>query len=167
MADVYGQGGGRGRGSPNAGGATSQADSPEDQQHSQSQQGTQQHSMYASASYGQWAPRQHSSSISGPSSSSGIGPSSGSALGIGGGGGGGGPNDSSSTIPPLPRHTYTRTLVGLLTANASRLQDEHRKPGVFFLFQDLSIRTEGEFFFEVFFSQWEGGEVFVADFSVD
>ncbi|KAI0650528.1 velvet factor-domain-containing protein [Trametes meyenii] len=50
-----------------------------------------------------------------------------------------------STIPPLPRHTYTRTLVGPLAANACRLLDEHRKPGVFFLFQDLSIRTEGTF----------------------
>lgn len=50
-----------------------------------------------------------------------------------------------STIPPLPRHTYTRTLVGPLSANACRLLDEHRKPGIFFLFQDLSIRTEGEY----------------------
>jgi hypothetical protein len=44
---------------------------------------------------------------------------------------------------PLPGHVYTRTLVGPLSANACRLLDEHRKPGVFFLFQDLSIRTEG------------------------
>ncbi|KAI0082369.1 hypothetical protein K474DRAFT_1585794 [Panus rudis PR-1116 ss-1] len=50
-----------------------------------------------------------------------------------------------STLPPLPRHTYTRTLVGPLSANACRLLDEHRKPGIFFLFQDLSIRTEGTF----------------------
>ena len=49
---------------------------------------------------------------------------------------------SGSSIP-LPRHTYTRTLVGPLCANASKLSDEHRKPGIFFLFQDLSIRTEG------------------------
>jgi hypothetical protein len=52
-------------------------------------------------------------------------------------------NTPPSTIPPLPRHTYTRTLVGPLSANACRLLDEHRKPGIFFLFQDLSIRTEG------------------------
>ena len=51
----------------------------------------------------------------------------------------------ASTIPPLPRHTYTRTLVGPLSANACRLLDEHRKPGIFFLFQDLSIRTEGAY----------------------
>ena len=53
---------------------------------------------------------------------------------------------SSSTMAtniPLPGHVYTRTLVGPLSANACRLLDEHRKPGVFFLFQDLSIRTEG------------------------
>lgn len=46
---------------------------------------------------------------------------------------------------PLARHTYTRTLVGPLSANACRLLDEHRKPGIFFLFQDLSVRTEGTF----------------------
>ncbi|KLO05346.1 hypothetical protein SCHPADRAFT_911105 [Schizopora paradoxa] len=49
------------------------------------------------------------------------------------------------SLPPAPRHTYTRTLVGPLSANACRLNDEHRKPGIFFLFQDLSIRTEGTF----------------------
>lgn len=48
-------------------------------------------------------------------------------------------------IQSLPRHTYTRTLVGPLSANAQLLKDEHRKPGIFFLFQDLSVRTEGSF----------------------
>ncbi|KAI0068580.1 hypothetical protein BV25DRAFT_1866564 [Artomyces pyxidatus] len=52
---------------------------------------------------------------------------------------------SVSPISPLPGHAYTRTLVGPLSANACRLLDEHRRPGVFFLFQDLSIRTEGSF----------------------
>ncbi|THH08804.1 hypothetical protein EW145_g2452 [Phellinidium pouzarii] len=54
------------------------------------------------------------------------------------------PAPSTPTLP-LSRATYTRTLVGPLSANAARLNDEHRKPGVFFLFQDLSIRTEGTF----------------------
>ncbi|KAJ7780922.1 velvet factor [Mycena metata] len=40
---------------------------------------------------------------------------------------------------------YTRTLVGPLSSNGYRLLDEHRKPGIFFLFQDLSVRTEGTF----------------------
>lgn len=43
------------------------------------------------------------------------------------------------------RQAFTRTLVGPLSSNATRLLDEHRKPGIFFLFQDLSIRTEGTF----------------------
>jgi hypothetical protein len=55
------------------------------------------------------------------------------------------PSSSSSPVAnaPLPGHVYTRTLVGPLSANACRLLDEHRGPGVFFLFQDLSVRTEG------------------------
>jgi hypothetical protein len=54
-------------------------------------------------------------------------------------------DQGSSSLQSLPRHTYTRTLVGPLSANACRLLDEHRKPGIFFLFQDLSVRTEGTF----------------------
>ena len=58
---------------------------------------------------------------------------------------------SSNDPPPFPqttatiasRHPYTRTLIGPLAANACRLADEHKKPGIFFLFQDLSIRIEG------------------------
>jgi len=46
---------------------------------------------------------------------------------------------------PSPRNAYTRTLVGPLSSNGYRLLDEHRKPGIFFLFQDLSVRTEGTF----------------------
>jgi hypothetical protein len=53
------------------------------------------------------------------------------------------PNSPGANPLLQPRHTYTRTLVGPLSANACRLNDEHRKPGIFFLFQDLSIRTEG------------------------
>ncbi|KAG5654602.1 hypothetical protein H0H81_011577 [Sphagnurus paluster] len=49
----------------------------------------------------------------------------------------------SASAISLPRHSYTRTLVGPLSANACRLLDEHRKAGIFFLFQDLSVRTEG------------------------
>lgn len=58
-------------------------------------------------------------------------------------------NTSSSSSPPsggghpLPRHIYTRTLVGPLSSNACRLLDENQVPGIFFLFQDLSVRTEG------------------------
>jgi hypothetical protein len=51
-------------------------------------------------------------------------------------------NDTQNTPIP-PQHTYTRTLVGPLSANACRLVDEHQQPGILFLFQDLSVRTEG------------------------
>ncbi|PPQ66588.1 hypothetical protein CVT26_009488 [Gymnopilus dilepis] len=56
-----------------------------------------------------------------------------------------GPSHAPAAGQVLPRHTYTRTLVGPLSANACRLLDEHRKAGIFFLFQDLSVRTEGTF----------------------
>jgi hypothetical protein len=55
------------------------------------------------------------------------------------------------TVSALPRHAHTRTLVGPLSANACRLMDENNKPGIFFLFQDLSIRTEGASFSELIF----------------
>jgi Velvet factor len=45
---------------------------------------------------------------------------------------------------------YKRTLVGPLTSNACRLFDHERRPGIFFIFQDLSVRTEG------LLSSWSG-----------
>ena len=93
-------------------------------------------SMYASASYAQQQHQQHAQAQAQYPA--------GSGTGAGTGGGGYQEPTPPSTIPPLPRHTYTRTLVGPLASNACRLLDEHRKPAIFFLFQDLSIRTEGE-----------------------
>ncbi|KAF7352505.1 Velvet complex subunit B [Mycena venus] len=55
------------------------------------------------------------------------------------------PSGSAILPAPSPRNAYTRTLVGPLSSNGYRLLDEHRKPGIFFLFQDLSVRTEGTF----------------------
>lgn len=52
------------------------------------------------------------------------------------------PQNAAAPMPG-PRSAYTRTLVGPLSSNGYRLLDEHRKPGIFFLFQDLSVRTEG------------------------
>ena len=60
---------------------------------------------------------------------------------------------TATAPPPTPsrtQHTYTRTLVGPLSANACRLMDEHRKWGIFFLFQDLSVRTEGPYLSQLF-----------------
>jgi len=67
-------------------------------------------------------------------------------------------SSATPSYPPLdyPRLTYTRTLVGPLSANACRLEDEHRKSGIFFLFQDLSVRTEGMYYsiYPVFFTHY-------------
>ncbi|EIW82278.1 hypothetical protein CONPUDRAFT_72552 [Coniophora puteana RWD-64-598 SS2] len=49
------------------------------------------------------------------------------------------PTPPPANISPSARHTYTRTLVGPLSANACRLVDDQHKPGIFFLFQDLSV----------------------------
>ncbi|KAF8213862.1 velvet factor [Mycena galopus ATCC 62051] len=71
------------------------------------------------------------------------------SAGSGGGSGGGyaqsTPSASAMPAGTSPRSAYTRTLVGPLSSNGYRLLDEHRKPGIFFLFQDLSVRTEGTF----------------------
>lgn len=40
---------------------------------------------------------------------------------------------------------YTRNLIGSLTVNASLLDDTDKKPGYWFVLQDLSVRTEGWF----------------------
>ena len=40
---------------------------------------------------------------------------------------------------------FTRNLIGSLTASAFRLQDDKNQTGVWFILQDLSVRTEGIF----------------------
>ena len=40
---------------------------------------------------------------------------------------------------------FTRNLIGSLTASAFRLQDDNREWGIWFITQDLSVRTEGTF----------------------
>ncbi|KAI1333349.1 hypothetical protein F5Y16DRAFT_355545 [Xylariaceae sp. FL0255] len=44
-----------------------------------------------------------------------------------------------------PHGMYTRNLIGNLTASASRLLDPKDKIGIWFVLQDLSVRTEGWF----------------------
>ena len=40
---------------------------------------------------------------------------------------------------------FTRNLIGSLTVSANKLTDPHGKLGVWFVLQDLSVRTEGTF----------------------
>lgn len=74
------------------------------------------------------------------------------------------PYQSSSGFPPgssmhrpyphsddYPGHStqttgqFTRNLIGSLTASAFRLKDDKNVPGIWFVLQDLSVRTEGQF----------------------
>lgn len=44
-----------------------------------------------------------------------------------------------------PQGMFTRNLIGSLAASAFRLQDPNDKIGIWFVLQDLSVRTEGNF----------------------
>ena len=46
---------------------------------------------------------------------------------------------------PTPQGMYTRNLIGSLSASAFRLSDPNDKIGIWFVLQDLSVRTEGNF----------------------
>ena len=44
-----------------------------------------------------------------------------------------------------PQGMFTRNLIGSLAASAFRLVDTEDKDGIWFVLQDLSVRTEGSF----------------------
>ena len=44
-----------------------------------------------------------------------------------------------------PQGMYTRNMIGSLATNANRLVDPSDKIGIWFILQDLSVRTEGHF----------------------
>jgi len=44
-----------------------------------------------------------------------------------------------------PQGMFTRNLIGSLAASAFRLSDPEDKIGIWFILQDLSVRTEGCF----------------------
>ena len=44
-----------------------------------------------------------------------------------------------------PQGMFTRNLIGSLAASAFRLTDPQDKIGIWFILQDLSVRTEGNF----------------------
>jgi hypothetical protein len=47
--------------------------------------------------------------------------------------------------PHQPQGMFTRNLIGSLSASAFRLQDPDDMIGIWFVLQDLSVRTEGVF----------------------
>ncbi|KAF3483773.1 uncharacterized protein GIQ15_03097 [Arthroderma uncinatum] len=48
-------------------------------------------------------------------------------------------------LPPAPVGMFTRNLIGSLSASAFKLTDTPGKLGIWFILQDLSVRTEGMF----------------------
>lgn len=52
--------------------------------------------------------------------------------------------------PQAPSGMFTRNLIGSLSASAFKLTDPDNKIGVWFILQDLSVRTEGSFRYELF-----------------
>ncbi|KAI9843051.1 MAG: hypothetical protein M1838_002883 [Thelocarpon superellum] len=55
-----------------------------------------------------------------------------------------GPSTPAAQVP-APSGMFTRNLIGSLSASAFRLTDPENKLGVWFILQDLSVRTEGTF----------------------
>jgi Velvet factor len=53
--------------------------------------------------------------------------------------------NSAMTVRPLYEPTPLRNLTGSTIANACQLLDTDNKPGVYFIFPDISVRTEGRF----------------------
>lgn len=43
------------------------------------------------------------------------------------------------------RGMFTRNLIGSVAVSAFRLNDDDDEPGIWFVLQDLSVRTEGTF----------------------
>lgn len=60
-----------------------------------------------------------------------------------------GPSASEGPSGEEVASEYARTLIGPLAANAQRLLDDKKQEGIFFLFQDLSVRTEGVCSFDI------------------
>lgn len=57
----------------------------------------------------------------------------------------GGMQPNLSPQSAAPGGMFTRNLIGSLSASAFRLTDPDNKIGVWFILQDLSVRTEGTF----------------------
>ncbi|KAJ2724671.1 hypothetical protein GGI07_001823 [Coemansia sp. Benny D115] len=52
---------------------------------------------------------------------------------------------TASSVMSLSEPVKVRNLVGTTVSNAYLLKDEHDKLNIFFIFHDLSVRTEGQF----------------------
>lgn len=58
------------------------------------------------------------------------------------------PTDEDGDGPeytPLDSADTVRNLIGSTVSNAYHLYNEHKRPGVYFIFNDLSVRLKGEY----------------------
>jgi len=55
------------------------------------------------------------------------------------------PDAVPAPAPQSNNTMFTRNLIGSLTVNAAKLSDDKGKCGYWFVLQDLSVRTEGDF----------------------
>ena len=65
-----------------------------------------------------------------------------------------------SDTRPAPSGMFTRNLIGSLCVSAFKLTDPDNKLGIWFILQDLSVRTEGSFRFVAYFSSILTGTFF-------
>ncbi|KAI9025785.1 velvet factor-domain-containing protein, partial [Phycomyces nitens] len=63
-----------------------------------------------------------------------------------------------STIMSFHEPTSARNLMGAISANAYQLMDTNNESGIFFVFPDLSVRTEGRFCLRFMFIDLSVGE---------
>ncbi|KAI9301215.1 velvet factor, partial [Cunninghamella echinulata] len=63
-------------------------------------------------------------------------------------------------IISLKEPTKVRNLIGSLTSNAYHLFNEHNEMGIYFIFHDLTVRTEGTFVLKFMFMDLASGEPF-------
>lgn len=56
-----------------------------------------------------------------------------------------GSNYVQQAAPTQSNSNHTRNLIGQASVSSGRLNDPSGKPGIWFVLQDLSVRTEGTF----------------------
>lgn len=64
--------------------------------------------------------------------------------------------DPTAPYTTVTTETYTRNFVGASVASANILKDEHDNLGIFFVLQDLSVRTEGVYRIKLMFANLSG-----------
>ncbi|KAG1464033.1 hypothetical protein G6F46_000668 [Rhizopus delemar] len=65
---------------------------------------------------------------------------------------------SGGTLLSFEDPQPTRSLMGAVISNTYQLNDEHDRPGIFFVFQDLSVRIEGRFCLKFMFMNLAAGD---------